>query len=161
MEGWGLRNHHTPFKQDQDHHCKWKSHMSSFKYLDHRTTHVHAYLSDSFRSAEVIGWVLNLSEVFLLSPGEKYRLGFRDPRSRSTEVGKPTPLGDLSTRDWLLESSRKSIRQGNGETERENKAKIYASQWVKAQTLPNSTARLYHAREGGRTFQRPNPPAPH
>lgn len=45
--------------------------------------HIHAdlspvqYLSVSWRSAEVIGCVLNLSEVFLLSPGQIYCLGLR------------------------------------------------------------------------------------
>lgn len=35
----------------------------------HHTSHT-AYLSDSRRSADVIGWVLNLPEAFLSSPAE-------------------------------------------------------------------------------------------
>lgn len=40
-----------------------------------------AYRSDCSRSVDVIGCVLNLSDVFLLSVGHIYRKGRRDDRS--------------------------------------------------------------------------------
>ena len=68
-----LWSHYIPLKQHQNHPWGRSFYRISYKFLDQGTWQTHAYLSDSFRSAEVMGWVLNLSEVFLFSPGEKTR----------------------------------------------------------------------------------------
>lgn len=59
------------------------------------------YLSDSSLSAEVIGWVRNLSEDFRSSPGEMYRMGRRGPLSRSTPPSTSASVTAESSIDSL------------------------------------------------------------
>lgn len=59
------------------------------------------HLSDSCHSADVTGWVLNLSEVFLVSFswGDMYRRGWREalPPPRSLLQGTSVDAGKRST----------------------------------------------------------------
>lgn len=59
------------------------------------------YLSVSWRSAEVMGCVLNLSEVFLLSPGLRYCRGLRS-LSLIPLHGAPLPARATSPTNSLL-----------------------------------------------------------
>ena len=142
-------SHHTPFTQHQDHH--W---------------------------GENTVWVLlspytyTCLPIRLLSFCWGYRLSSKSLRSFSTFTRRkiaswfpgpslPFHAGrQANSFGWLLKPRLAFRTIGRGysrgpERQRENRAKVYASQRVKAQTPQNPSACLSHACKGGGAFPRP------